>query len=810
MAQKVYGPASEKQRLVLTAKEDIVFVGGAAGSGKALAHGEKVLTPAGFVNIENIVVGDAVITPQNTIEYVKNVWPQGVVYLYKITFQDGREIKTCGEHLWKSHRAGNGGGRDSVKTTLQLKSICDTENKKGPSARKYKPIIPLASPVGLGESELPVPPYTLGAILGDGDINKWGHCRLTGMDSEIFSKVAEEGMNFWVVSHKPNNRAWSQGILGITKEIKSLGLENKKSWDKFIPEIYKTSSIEDRFAILQGLFDTDGYVDINGNVSFDVVSEQLSNDVADILFSLGYSATKTSKAGRYKKDGETVECHKVFKLYVRGQDCSKLFTLKRKVDRCRIKKVGLRIDSIEPAGRGEATCIAITGNEKLFVTTNHIVTHNSMQLLMKNLDAAQNPGHRIVICRNSRPDLTQSGGLVSESESLYYDFKAGFNKTNLTWTFPTGSTIQFLAVPDEMTLKKRQGLQASRICIDEVCETWTQEMVLFLLTRLRKREDCPVREQLIMTGNPNPNSFLKEWIKYSLDPLTEIPKKGTENIVRWLVIIDGNIHWGDDPKELYKREGKKRGKVYAPEMSQQEIEDICKVDPTRLFEPKSFRFIPATIYDNPYLLPPKNSTYLASLLSQSPKNQMKFLAGSWKNIDLGQNYFSREWVKLVDLCDVPENLILARAWDLAATPEPEHGMSGDPDYTAGVLIGRSNLGDYYVLDVERFRKSTSQVIERIIEVGLKDGPDICTTVITKDPGGAAAHFHSFLAKALIEAGLSIKSLISSGWTKKLGRFKPFSAMSEQGNIYVLRADWNEAWFTELEAFTGGDRKIHDD
>ena len=39
MAQKVYGPASEKQRLVLTAKEDIVFVGGAAGSGKALAHG---------------------------------------------------------------------------------------------------------------------------------------------------------------------------------------------------------------------------------------------------------------------------------------------------------------------------------------------------------------------------------------------------------------------------------------------------------------------------------------------------------------------------------------------------------------------------------------------------------------------------------------------------------------------------------------------------------------------------------------------------------------------------------------------------
>ena len=627
MAQKVYGPASEKQRLMLTAKEDIIFIGGASGSGKALAHGEKVLTPCGFINIEDIRVGDAVLTPQNTVEYVKNVWPQGVVDLYKVTFQDGREIKTCGEHLWQFHKAGDGARGDRVRTTLQLKSICDAENTKKEGQSKKRPIIPLTNPVDLPKSTLPIPPYTLGAILGDGDISNGGYCRITGMDEEIFSKVLEDGISLGVRVQKQNNQAWTQQILGIAKRIKMLELEDKKSWDKFIPVEYKTSSIEDRFALLQGLFDTDGYVDKNGNVNFDVVSEQLSNDVADILFSLGYSATKTSKIGKYKKDGKTVECRRVFRLYVRGKDCSKLFSLKRKVDRCRIKKVGLRIDTIEPVGRGEATCIAITGEEKLFITTNYIVTHNSANLLMKNLDACQYPGHRIVICRNSRPDLTQAGGLVSESESMYYDFKANFNKTNLTWTFPTGSTIQFLAVPDEITLKKRQGLQASRVCIDEVCETWTQEMVLFLLTRMRKREDCPVREQLIMTGNPNPDSFLKEWVKYSLDPLTEIPKPGTENIVRWLVIIDGNIHWGGDPRELFKREGKKRGKVYAPDLSPEEIEDICRADPTRLFEPKSFRFIPATVYDNPYLLPPKNKTYLGSLLAQSPKNQMKFLKG---------------------------------------------------------------------------------------------------------------------------------------------------------------------------------------
>ena len=269
----------------------------------------------------------------------------------------------------------------------------------------------------------------------------------------------------------------------------------------------------------------------------------------------------------------------------------------------------------------------LTAKEDVLFIGGSAGSSKSMALLMKNLDASQVPGHRIIIARNSRPDLTQSGGLVSESESMYYDFKGLFNKQDLRWTFPTGSTIQFLGVPDEATLNKRQGLQASRVCIDEVCEQWTQEMVLFLLTRLRKRRDCPVQEQLILTGNPNPDSFIKEWIKYSLDPITEIPRPGTENIVRWFVIIGGSIYWGDDPYKLYEKEGKKRDMVYTPGMSPDEVVEICKIDPTKLFEPKSFRFIPATVYDNPYLLPPRNKTYLASLLAQSPKNQQKFLKG---------------------------------------------------------------------------------------------------------------------------------------------------------------------------------------
>ena len=136
-------------------------------------------------------------------------------------------------------------------------------------------------------------------------------------------------------------------------------------------------------------------------------------------------------------------------------------------------------------------------------------------------------------------------------------------------------------------------------------------------------------------------------------------------------------------------------------------------------------------------------------------------------------------------------------------------MAGDPDYTVGTLMGRSKTGHYYVIDVNRFRKSTSDVMEEMIRTGLEDGEE-CVQVITKDPGAAGTHFNSYLSRTLIENGLRIKTLVSSGWTKKLGRFLPFSSMCESGNVSVVRAEWNEAWFNELEIFKGGDRKNHDD
>ena len=107
-SKKSYGPCSIKQQIVLQdVTTDVILVGGGAGGGKALRHGEKVLTPTGFVNIEDINIGDSVVTPKNTVETVEQVWPQGEVDIYRVTFQDGRTIDCCKEHLWKFNFGGN-------------------------------------------------------------------------------------------------------------------------------------------------------------------------------------------------------------------------------------------------------------------------------------------------------------------------------------------------------------------------------------------------------------------------------------------------------------------------------------------------------------------------------------------------------------------------------------------------------------------------------------------------------------------------------------------------------------------------------
>lgn len=407
----------------------------------------------------------------------------------------------------------------------------------------------------------------------------------------------------------------------------------------------------------------------------------------------------------------------------------------------------------------------------------------SYACLMKALTYVKDPKARVLIIRSTYPILKLPGGLVDESRSIYSHFGATFGMQALKWTFPNGATIQFMAIPDN--LREWQGLQATNILIDEAIPDFTQSQVLFLLSRLRGA-NYKGHLNLVMSVNPDRNHWLFDWVQYCLDPETGIPKPGTENITRWFVNLGGVIHWADSVKELYEKCG--AGYTLGKD-----------------FLAKSFKFYPMNIHDNPILMK-NNPGYLGNLLAQPRVNQLRYLHGSWTAIDAGAGFFKREWVEIVD--HPPVNPVAkVRSWDLAASVPTE--TNPKVDWSSGTLISRDRDGYYYIEDVTRFQKLPDGVLKEIVKTSKEDGQDIPVT-IPKDPAAAGKVANQYQVAYLIENGIrSVKSINTSGGSSKINKFKPFSSMAENRKVRVVRGEWNEAFFAELENFDGG-RRGHDD
>ena len=83
---------------------------GPSGSGKALKNGTPVLSPDGWVPIEQLSVGDFVMGSSGTPTQVTGVFPQGTRELYRVSFSDGAFVDCDGDHLWSFYRDRNDRG----------------------------------------------------------------------------------------------------------------------------------------------------------------------------------------------------------------------------------------------------------------------------------------------------------------------------------------------------------------------------------------------------------------------------------------------------------------------------------------------------------------------------------------------------------------------------------------------------------------------------------------------------------------------------------------------------------------------------
>lgn len=171
----------------------------------------------------------------------------------------------------------------------------------------------------------------------------------------------------------------------FVEELKKYNLMGVKSNTKFIPKDMLLSDEESRLALLQGLLDTDGSVEIGKAYSFSSVSLQLAEDVAFLARSLGGIARVTKKV---RKSGIS------YLVYGRMPSEITPFRIKRKKDRYESMTnripASKAIVSIKYVGLEETQCIKLNNTEGLYITDDFTITHNTTVAAVALLISAGN------------------------------------------------------------------------------------------------------------------------------------------------------------------------------------------------------------------------------------------------------------------------------------------------------------------------------------------------------------------------------------------------------------------------------------
>jgi ATP-dependent Clp protease ATP-binding subunit ClpC len=372
------------QTLVRRTKCNPMLIGD-AGVGKAQPLSSLVRVRNGWKRMGDMELGDIVVNPNGGFSKVIGVYPQGMKKVFRVSLKDGNFVDCSGEHLWKIWNGFRQGWR--VIDTITLKNKVD--NSQAKTIRYY---LPVTSAVSDGcHRDFLISPYFMGILLGDGCLD--GGVRFSSCEKEIADRISSE-----VSLH--DYKAQSSGPLDgsyrisrregrykkkgcnlrniYSQEIERLGLTKHGSNDKFIPDEYLTSDLEQRMDLLRGLLDSDGCVSKTGAVSYYSNSSKLMNGVAILVRSLGGIAkiVPNSLSNYNNGNGGSVSI-----ILPRASDC---VFLKRKKDRLSNKhgiyRNGLlnKIISIEELScEKEMQCIRVDNEDGLYITDNYVVTHNS-------------------------------------------------------------------------------------------------------------------------------------------------------------------------------------------------------------------------------------------------------------------------------------------------------------------------------------------------------------------------------------------------------------------------------------------------
>ena len=345
--------------------------------GKALDIETEVPTPDGWTTMGDLEPGDRVFgidgRPVPVLAATEVMYDRPC---REVWFSDGTWVVADDSHQWltadkydrRRHRVGR------VRTTAEIAATLMA------GEREFTHRVPICAPLQYEPKVLPIDPYVFGAWMGDGTSTK---AELTCADQPILDEVVRAGYS---VTKASGPIAYRIGGAGQTRDVVSGRYAGNGSLsstlrtvgvlgNKHIPDPYLLGSVAQRQALLEGLMDTDGYVDKWGRCEFTTIRPALAEQVRQLVASLGFRPVVAYK-----------------RAMLNGKDCGAkydvtftpdrpVFRLPRKLARQKRTgwfERGRSIVDVRPIDPVPVRCIQVGSRDGLFlVTRSFIPTHNS-------------------------------------------------------------------------------------------------------------------------------------------------------------------------------------------------------------------------------------------------------------------------------------------------------------------------------------------------------------------------------------------------------------------------------------------------
>lgn len=352
------------------------------GSGKGVTLATPIITPQGWRKFGDLRPGDYVFHPSGKPTMVTKTHPVDQWDTWEVELSDGTVETFTGEHLFTVEEFV--GKSKRVRRTLDVRTMAreglvfDRPLTKGSTkatkAGVGKFALPETEPLEFPERDLPVDPWVLGYWLGDGSTGQGSiTCDVDDLP-HVGSRMRAAGYDIGAVrAKKEGGRGRSVGILKLAADLRRAGVLN----DKHIPDAYLYSSVEQRRALIQGLMDSDGYVDKKGSAEYCQVRKQIADGMAFLLCSMGVKVNVRESEAKLHGRVTGPRYRLTFKPYKHQN----LVTLPRRAERVqeqRRKPIPRVIKDVRRVAPVDARCISVAAEDGLYlVGETMVVTHNS-------------------------------------------------------------------------------------------------------------------------------------------------------------------------------------------------------------------------------------------------------------------------------------------------------------------------------------------------------------------------------------------------------------------------------------------------